>query len=150
MKLLSGHSEAGDDMMEDFWGWYCYLETPLERLSDDTLIIVEIDAGMKDGNDRNDSNDSNRRSDDDCWGIYALDKCSIVSGLTFISLHSYPIMFGTIGTSCNVDNNNTNTTTSSSGSPQKAKYSNGKVLHFDIVLTKKNPEVTVQQLMKDC
>ena len=171
IKLLSGRSSGssgigigGNDAIEDFWGWYCCLETPLERLTSDVLIVIEISSsagggsgGMKGDGRRSDDNNSNRDDgnhssngnrgdggrDGDCWGIYALDKSSIVSGSTSISLHSYPIIFGY--SSHDVVDNNIATT-----SPLKTKKnSSDYTLHFDVLLTKKNPEFTLQQIMRD-
>jgi len=165
IKLMSGHGSSssssssnsvgegggrvGNDTIEDFWGWHWSVDTPLEKLASDVLIMIEINGagGMKGNNIKRDGYDSNNRSNDrgdgDCWGIYALDKSSIVSGSISITLHSYPIIFGNSSNNGVVDDNITNIT------PLKTKNSSGYTLHFDVLLTKKNPEITLQKLMSD-
>jgi len=148
---MSGHgsSSSSNDTIEDFWDWHWSVDTPLEKLASDVLIMIEINGAgsMKGNNIKRDGYDSNSRSndggDDGCWGIYALDKSSIVSGSISITLHSYPIIFGNSSNNGVVDDNITNIT------PLKTKNSSGYTLHFDVVLTKKNPEITLQKLMSD-
>ena len=160
IKLMSGHGSSsgnsvgeggvgvGNDTIEDFWGWHWSVDTPLEKLASDVLIMIEINGagGMKGNNIKRDGYDSNSRSNDGgdggCWGIYALDKSSIVSGSISITLHSYPIIFG--NSSNGVVDNIANIT------PLKTKNSSGYTLHFDVLLTKKSPEITLQKLMSGC
>lgn len=167
IKLMSGHSSSsiggggvGNDTIEDFWGWHWCVDTPLEKLASDVLIVIEINGtgGMKGNNIKKDGYDSKSRSHDggngdgDCWGIYALDKSSIVSGSTSITLHNYPIIYG--NSSNGIVNNITPLNMKDSDNigsitPLKIKNSSIFTLHFDVLLTKKSPEITLKQLMSE-